>query len=168
MSRFLDLLNEKQLTLVAEVGEWSLPFAKDGVAAGADAFIVSYFDGCEKILEDILIPCGISFDSKIDKKDLQKYKDIAEKFDFLAVGLKDVKLFSKVNIAKIANLNDKFNIDQLVSITEKEVQGINAAIIPSSQEGKDLLIGDLQNYIAIAISSNLPVIIPTQKNIKAS
>ncbi len=34
--------------------------------------------------------------------------------------------------------------------------------------GKELVIGDLQNYIAIALSSNLPVIIPTQRHIKPS
>jgi len=51
---------------------------------------------------------------------------------------------------------------------DEKIDAIDAAIIPPNQLGKELIVGDLQNYIAIAMSSNIPVMVPTQRSIKPS
>jgi hypothetical protein len=53
-------------------------------------------------------------------------------------------------------------------LSERPIDGLDAAVIMPEDWGKDLNVGDLQQYITIAMSTNLPVIVPAQKSIRAS
>jgi len=165
MSRLLELLQEKPLTLVVELPESTVEMAKAAEDAGAQALIIKHGFDDEKILESVSIPVGLDISKEIPE-DVDRL--INMNFDFINFPPESIDKYVSSPKGKIVSLDDNYNLDKLMSVNEESVEGINAAIVPIHQQVKDLLVGDLQNYIAIALSSNLPVLIPTQRSIKIS
>src|SRR3989339_126073 len=165
MSRLLELLQEKPLTLVVELPESTVEMAKAAEDAGAQALMIKHGFDDEKILESVSIPVGLDISKEIPE-DVDRL--INMNFDFINFPPESIDKYVSSPKGKIVSLDDNYNLDKLMSVNEESVEGINAAIVPIHQQVKDLLVGDLQNYIAIALSSNLPVLIPTQRSIKIS
>ncbi len=177
MSKLLDLLNKNKLTLIVDLPQNSVALAKAALEGGADAIKVNLTQGFEEErprLEDILdaidIPLGITPGEKTCATEEEIEKIIEMGFDFLDMNLEYMPpwLLQKKGIMKIAILNEKYTIDKLIGLGSLGIDALEAAIVPSSGYGKELLAGDLQNYIAITISSELPIIVPTQRAIKLS
>ena len=91
-------------------------------------------------------------------------------FDFLNMKRDHLpEYYSKIKgIAKVLSLGNRFTIDLVLGIGEHGADALDATIIPAAEQGKDLVIGDLQNYISIIIAAGIPVIIPTQRSIRPS
>ena len=163
MSKLLEMLSGKKMTLIVQLPENNSEMAKAAEAAGADALIIN--EG--EIIKNIKIPIGIdlSGQGKLDEKELKKY----EKYDFINFHFDSLSAISKrIKTGKIIALSNSYTLDKVIGVENIGAQAIDAAIVPLSQASRDLVVGDLQNYIAIAISSGLPVIIPTQRTIKPS
>jgi len=165
MSKLLKLLKEKPLTLIVHLPENSVEMAQAAEASGADALLVTHGEDEEEILKAVSIPVGLDVDKALPK---QVEKKLELKFDFLNFHPDVLEHYGKLKKTKIVALDDTFTLDKLMNIGDKPIDGIDAAIIPINQEGRELIVGDLQNYIAIALSSDLPVIIPTQRSIRVS
>ena len=163
MSRLLDAMKSKTLTLIVHIPENVVDLAKAAESSGADVLIVSYDKEADKIPKEVSIPVGLDL-SLSAPKDIESLSG----FDFINFNHNALDNYANFKNTKVIILDDYYTLDKLMSITAKNIDAINAAIIPIRQKGKDLLVGDLQNYIAIALSSNLPVIIPTQRSIKVS
>jgi hypothetical protein len=161
MSKLLKMMKEKPLTLIVHLPENKAELAEAAEAAGAEALMIDQGYDEEKILQAVKIPVGLN---------AGELKETELKFDFINFPAEALAEFGKLKkIARIASLNENYTLDKLMLVSEKEIDAVDAAIIPLHQFGKELVIGDLQNYIAITLSSaKLPVIIPTQRNIKPS
>lgn len=161
MSKLLKMLKEKPLTLIVHLPDNKLELAQAAEAAGAEALMIDQGYDEEKILRAVKIPVGLN---------AGELKETELKFDFINFPAEALGEFGKLKkIARIASLNENYTLDKLMQVSGKGIDAVDAAIIPLHQFGKELVVGDLQNYIAITLSSaKLPVIIPTQRNIKPS
>lgn len=167
MSKLLKQLKEKKVTLIVELPSNDLPLAQAAIEAGADALIVKDHEKANEILKGVEVPVGVdlSQSTKISEKELKGY----DKFDFISFHFEVLPTIAKGSKnGRILALNEEYTLDKLIGVEDTGAQAIDAAIVPLSQKNKELMVGDLQNYIAIAISSNLPVIVPTQRHIKPS
>lgn len=161
MSKLLKMLKEKPLTLIVHLPENRLELAQAAEAAGAEALLIDQGFDEEKVIQGVKIPVGVNAADKLSGEN---------KYDFVIFPVGALGEFSKLKkTARIASLDESYTLDKLMQVNEKEIDAVDAAIIPLHQFGKELVVGDLQNYIAITLSSaKLPVIIPTQRNIKPS
>jgi hypothetical protein len=161
MSKLLKMLKEKPLTLIVHLPDNKVELAQAAEAAGAEALMIDQGFDEDKILKAVKIPVGLNATEKLTGKN---------KYDFVNFPAEALLEFGKLKkIARIAELNESYTLDKLMQVDEKEIDAVDAAIIPLHQFGKELVVGDLQNYIAITLSSaKLPVIIPTQRHIKPS
>ncbi|MBI5700946.1 hypothetical protein HZC34_03740 [Candidatus Saganbacteria bacterium] len=165
MSKLLKYLSEKPLTLIVNIPENNIEMANAAVQSGADVLVLNQGYDEEKILKASSVPVGLDVnDAEI--KEIEKLLDL--KFDFINFHHQALDQYIKLKKAKIIALDENYTLDNLMQLSDKKIEAIDAAIIPISQSIKDLMVGDLQNYIAIALSSNIPVIIPTQRSIKPS
>lgn len=165
MSKLLAMLKEKPLTLVVHLPENNIEMAQAAEKMGADALMVSQGYDEEKVLDAVSIPVGLDLAASDPKSSASLLK---LDFDFINFHPSHIEHYEKFKKTKIAMLDEEFTLDKLMSAMDKKIDAIDAAIIPIAQSPKELVVGDLQNYIAIALSSNLPVLIPTQRNIKSS
>lgn len=162
MTKLRRLLKKNQITLIVEL-EYNDPnLAELAQRHGADAVLLDSIEGSNQVLNKLWIPVGLNLknDAEVEKSDL-------EPFDFVNFDIRkldEVKDFDKTKIVSVA---DDYSIDSLMSI-ENDVEAIDATIVPMTQGVRNLLVGDLQNYISIIISADLPVVIPTQRSIKPS
>ena len=161
MSKLLKMLKEKPLTLIVHLPENKLELAQAAEAAGAEALLIDQGFDEEKVIQGVKIPVGVNAADKLSEEN---------RYDFVIFPAGALGEFSKLKkIGRIASLDESYTLDKLMQVNEKEIDAVDAAIIPLHQFGKELVVGDLQNYIAITLSTaKLPVIIPTQRNIKPS
>jgi len=167
MSKLLKLLKEKKLSLIVELPENRVELAQEAEREGADALLVKQDYAPEDLLGAVKIPVGVDLShlEKLSDKEIKSY----EKFDFINFHFEVLALLAKQKRSgRIIALNEHYTLDRLIGLESLGAQAVDAAIVPISQASRELVVGDLQNYIAIAISSNLPVIIPTQRKILPS
>jgi len=167
MSKLLELLSKKKMTLIVQLPENSVELAKLAEAGGADALVIKNEDNNSDILKAVKIPVGVDLSMEADLN--EKQVKAHDKFDFINFHFGSLSAAAKrAKPGRIIALNDDYSLDKIIGVEDTGAQAIDAAILPVSQRSKELIVGDLQNYIAIAISSGLPVIIPTQRGIKPS
>ncbi|KAF0134667.1 MAG: hypothetical protein FD145_498 [Candidatus Saganbacteria bacterium] len=165
MSRLLDLLGKNKMTLIVELPENTIEMAKAAEQFGADALIVT--EHIPELVNSVEIPVGIdiSKNEELEEGEVKSYS----KYDFINFHCNAMPSASKkIKAGKIITLNDEYSLDKVINVEGLGAQAIDAAIIPISQGVHELVVGDLQNYISIAISSGIPVIIPTQRDLKPS
>jgi hypothetical protein len=181
MPRLVNLLNENKMTLIAALPKNDPEMAFAAAAAGADALQlhinISYFnsfyeekENLEKIVKGVKIPVGIVPGQEVcaDDKEMAELKKMG--FDFINMDIDNVPsyILRLKGLSKIFSLNSKFSLDKLMQNMDKGADIFDAAIVPRSGIGKELIIGDLQNYISIVLSAGVPVIIPTERSIRSS
>jgi len=181
MSKLRKLLDSQKMTLIAEVPDNDLALATIAEDAGIDALLLrinthelndfeAEKESLERILAQVKIPVGLSagWEKLLSKKEVTQICQLG--FDFINIGIEHISssLLNSKRIGRILRLNNRFSLDDIVDVSRDEYLAMDAAIIPASSWGKELVVGDLQNYIAIVMSAGLPVIIPTQKSIKPS
>ncbi len=167
MSRLLELLKTKKMTLIVQLPENTREMAEAAEQAGADAIVVRDGEDAADIIKTVKIPVGVDISAKnpVEEKEIKAH----DRFDFISFHFEALKAVAKrVKPGKILALNDDYTLDKIIGVEDTGAEAIDAAILPLSQNSKELAVGDLQNYIGIAISSGLPVIIPTQRVIKPS
>lgn len=185
MSRILELFEKNKLTLIMSLPDNSLDMARAAIDAGADALKVHCnvvhkasgvnFGSLEEegaklmaIVKESKIPVGIVPGGKERKPTVDELDEIVKMgFDFVDMNISDMPdyLFAYNKITKVAALEKENQLEKVLDSKESNFGAIEAAIIPHLGYGQNLTIGDLRAYISIAVSSNLPVIVPTQRKI---
>jgi hypothetical protein len=175
MSRLNDLLNKEQFSLIVRLPESTKAYAIAAEEAGADAVSVS-LDLAQKDRSEIIeiacsvkIPVGISF-SGSDIKETQLKAFVKAGFDFFEIPISTMPewMMKFEGAAILGTLTSEYSLEDLTKLTKKHIDALDAAIIPQDDVGRDLTVGDLQQYITIAISTGVPVLVPTQKLIRVS
>ncbi|MFH1709527.1 MAG: hypothetical protein ABH860_00465 [bacterium] len=174
MSKLASLLRKEPLTLIVRLPENSMEMAKAAEEGGAHAIVLS-FDAGQKDKKDIVpiaksvkIPVGIKLEDSVGEQELSGFIRLGIDFVDLPLTGAQKELFKKANIGRILALGPDYSTIDLTRMPEKPIEGVDAAIIMKEEWGMDLTVGDLQQYITIAMSTTLPVIVPAQKSIKAS
>jgi len=184
MTIIVEKLKKNKLTLIVSLPENSPELAIVAQEAGADAIKVhlnvhhdasgTHFgtfaeekESLIKIIKSVNIPVGImpGADEVATESELEELKNMG--FDFLDIYVQHMPgWMSEVDgLAKIVAIGERYDIERLMSLDRFGADAVEASIIPHEQYGKKLTIGDLQDYITIAVGSPLPVIVPTQKKI---
>jgi hypothetical protein len=116
------------------------------------------------------MPVGIMPGGKIHASREEMQAMVKMGFDFFNMKMQHFAAdFSKLkDISRVVGLGNRFTIDLVLGVGQYQADAVDAAIIPSTEQGKDLVVGDLQNYISIVMSAGIPVIIPTQRSIRLS
>lgn len=174
MGKLLSLLDKNQLTLIVSLPENSIEFAKAAEESGADAIAIKIDPESKdkKQLIDIIksskVPVGARITGNISEPEINGLNKLG--IDFFDISLPEAPgwLLKMKDICKIAALDPEYMVNDLTKLADRSINGIDAAIISESDIGKDLTVGDLQQYITIALSTGLPVIVPTQKLIRVS
>jgi len=176
MPRLIELLVQQKMTLIVALPENNEALATAAAAAGADALQLSLVESWQpekakivEIVEQSKLPVGLALGQK--KLTDQALKEIAAcGFDFFMADLLAVPNYSAqlTKLSRIAALNSRFSVDNLIDLGELGADALSAAIIPTSGWGKELVVGDLQNYISIVLSTGIPVIIPTERCVRPS
>jgi hypothetical protein len=181
MPKLIELLNKNKMTLIAALPKNDPKLAEAAIAGGADALQLHINahgfedfkrerDNLEKILSTSKIPVGIVPGQKEHASQKEMNEMVKMGFDFFNMKIEHLPSFSKnlKGISKVLALGSRFTIEIVLGVKTYGAHAVDAAIIPSSEYGKDLLVGDLQNYISIVISAGIPVIVPTQCSIRPS
>lgn len=181
MPKLISLLNENKMTLMVALPKNDPEMAEAAIAGGADALQLhinlSYYktfyeekENLEKIVKDSVIPVGIVPGQAVhaDEDEMKEIKKLG--FDFFNIDADFVPPFmvELKGISRILALNSKYTLDTLMQSLAKKPEAIDVAIVPAAGKGRNLIIGDLQHYISIVLSSGIPVIIPTQRQIRPS
>lgn len=172
MPKLPELLKKNKLSIIVELPENNLELAEAAVRGGADALQIAENLTREKartkeLINKIKIPVGIS----LEKSSLNITKAVsAIGFDFINLKLEQFsgEVVKLKGISKVLSLDSKYFLGDLIEIDGMGLSALDAAILPQSSWGKDLVVGDLQNYISIVLSTGIPVIVPTQRSIKPS
>lgn len=174
MSRLVSLLNEEHLTLIVGIADNSLELAKAAEEGGADAIIIPVDPAVKDkkqlidIVESAKVPVGARLSTGISEAEVKGLQKLGIDFFDFGISASPVWMMKLKGTGKIASLDPKYVVDDLTRLTDKPIDGIDAAIVPQELYGRDLTVGDLQQYISICLSTGLPVIVPTQKLIRVS
>jgi hypothetical protein len=181
MPKLVDLLNKNKLTLLVALPENDPQLAEAAIKGGADALQlqlnihdIGNFKSEKRNLSEILklssLPVGIMPGAKKHASQKEMQEMIKMGFDFFNMKMENLPSFySKIKgVSRVLGLGSRFTIDVVLGIGKYGADAVDAAIIPSTESGRDLIVGDLQNYISIAISAGIPVIVPTQRAIRPS
>jgi len=172
MSRLVSLLSKEPLTLIVKLPENTVEMAEAAEASGAGAICLNYSedkDTLRDIIDAVKIPVGMSLDENIlTEVEMKDFKKLG--FDFIDIPSNDAPdhLLKIGGFGKILSLDPDYSEIDLTRLSDRPIDGLNAAVIMPEDLGKDLTVGDLQQYITIAMSTTLPVIVPAQKSIRAS
>lgn len=185
MGKLTDLLKKNKMTLIASLPDNSPELAKAALNGGAQALKVhinikhkasgvSFGSLAEEgaKLDSILdiaskVPVGIVPGDAARLPDEKELREIIKMgFDFYDMNLDDIPehLRTAKGISRIAAVNNKHSLESISTLKGK-YDAIEAGIIPQLGYGQTMTIGDLRCYISIAIASDLPVIVPTQRKI---
>ena len=181
MPKLVNLLNKNKLTLIVALPENDPELAKAAITGGADALQLPLnikgagsFEEEKYRLSEIVnlvrVPVGIMPGGKIQASRDEMATMIDMGFDFFNMKMENIPpFFSELKgAAKVIGLGSRFTIDLVLGVSKYSANAVDAAIIPASEFGKNLIVGDLQNYISIVMSAGIPVIVPTQRSIKPS
>lgn len=177
MPKLISLISANKFTLVVEPAENELELAKAAQEAGADALqlmvknnLAIELPHLAEIVKNAKIPVGLVLGKDVSLEDEDMRQIIKQGFDFVSVGVQHLSpvVLGNKKLSRILALDSRFSFDEVIELSKTSFEVIDAAIIPVSLKGKDLAVGDLQNYISIIISTGLPVIIPTQCKVRVS
>ena len=184
MGRLLELFDKNKLTLIMSLPENSLEMAKAAIDAGADVLKVHCnvkhkasgvsFGSLEEegaklaaILKSSKIPVGIVPGGE-RKPTVDEMKEIVKMgFDFVDMNISDMPdyFYAFDGITKVAALENESQLEKVMEKRKADFKALEAAVVPHLGYGQNMTIGDLRAYITLAVSSGLPVIVPTQRKI---
>lgn len=181
MTKLVKYLNNNKLTIIVALPKNNLELAEAAIRGGADALQfqvnVSGFgsfaeekEALQSLVRQLKLPIGLNlgYNAETSEKEVKAIKKIG--FDFVSVRMKLLPEYLRKirGLSRIVTLHSDFVFENLVGMEKIGADVLDAAIIPSPMQGKDLVVGDLQNYISIVLAAGVPVIIPTQKDIRPS
>ena len=181
MPKLIEMLNKNMLTLVVALPKNDPELAEAAVKGGADALqlhintpgfgdFAGEKENLAKVLKAVNVPVGIVTGAKKHASQLEMDKLKKMGIDFFNLDMENMPEYAaKVKgPSKVIALGPRFTIDLVLGVQKYNAEAVDATIIPATGWGKNLLVGDLQNYISIVLSAGIPVIVPTEKRIHPS
>lgn len=172
MSRLASLLGKEPLTLIVKLPDNSAELARAAEEGGADAVCLplSEEEGeIKEVIGSVNIPVGISMgENVVSETQIKAYQNMGLDFIDIPQPLATEGLLKIKGIGRVLSLGPDYSSHELTGLSKKPIDGVDASIVQEEEWGNDLTVGDLQQYITIAMSTTLPVIVPAQKAIKAS
>ena len=181
MRRLVDLLDQNKMTLITALAQNDPEMAEAATEAGTDALLLHINvrdfgdfkvekEKLARVLEVATVPVGVVTGMKEQAAKNEVEEMIGMGFDYFHINIEHVPSYipDLKDIKKVIALGARFTIDVVLGVNRYGAHAIDAAIIPTSERGKELNVGDLQNYISIVMAAGIPVIVPTQRAIKPS
>lgn len=188
MSRILNSLNSKKMTLVVSLPENTYELAKAAWESGADAIKVhiNLFHNAsqrmfgsleeqrpvlEKILKDSPIPVGVvaGEDTKICETVISDL--VAMGFDFISLYGQNmpISLCGRKDVSNLFAIDYSYSVEEVKTITNSFIADVlELSILPHEEYGKRLNARDLGRYLAFSEISKIPTLLPTQRMIYPS
>jgi hypothetical protein len=171
MNKLASLLYKEPLTLIVRIPGDPVELAIAAEEGGADAVCVDYSgdkDAIKKVIGSVKIPVGIYAEDVLTEPDIKYFQKLCIDFiDFPLGGMAESSLKTG-GFGRIMALGPDYDTLDLTRLSDRPIEALDAEIILTEEWGKDLTVGDLQQLITIAMSTTLPVIVPTQKTIRTS
>jgi hypothetical protein len=174
MGKLSSLLSKEPLTLIVRLPENSAEMAEAARSGGAHAVAMS-IDPSQKDKKDVIsiiksldIPVGITLENNIGAQELAGLVKLGVDFVDLPLAGARENPVKGPGFDRILALGPDYNAIDLTRLSEGSCAGLDAAVILEEEWGRELTVGDLQQYITIAMSTMLPVIVPAQKAIRIS
>ncbi|MFH0886693.1 MAG: hypothetical protein V1843_00850 [bacterium] len=120
-----------------------------------------------KIIKAVKIPVGLVLGTEVlpDEAEMDAIKDLGfDYFDVLQEFIPDW-LYKFEGMGRMVALDERYTFDRIMGLAYQGAQMIEAAVVPKSGYGERVQIGDLKHYISIASSMDIPVVVPTQREI---
>ncbi len=182
MSRLLDKMKTKRMTMVISLPEQTPEMAKIAEEYGADAIkthanlshrasgakFASFSEEQEllkEILSTVAIPVGIipGAEEKIEQSTLQEIKEMGFDFIDLYAHFMESSFLDIRGIAKIAACDNTYMPRDALALS-RIVDGLEVSIVPKEEYGKPLSVMDLAKYSQwMNYLSGFPAIVPSQK-----
>ena len=184
---FINMLTENSFTLVASLPENNLELAKAAIDGGAQAIKVHInvwhrasghtfgsFSDNRPFLESLIglcghIPVGLvcgGEDAFISEQELRQLEQIGLGFYSSYVNHLPPFMLRTEGITKMVAINDRYTADIVTGLELLGVDVLEGSIQPGDEYGRPLSTEDLIRYRNLAVLSNLPLLIPTQKIIE--
>ncbi|MFK4997521.1 hypothetical protein ACI2OX_08265 [Bacillus sp. N9] len=185
MSRLIQLLNEKEFSLIVSLPANDMNLVKAAIDGGADAIKVhmnvfhrasgtsfgtlqenlSFFEEMNQLFTG---PTGIvpgDEPRKITQEDIHSLKDIG--FDFLSLYAHAAPawLQSLKELSVVVAVSDRYCERELEGVDASPFDMLEASIIQAEAYGSALTLQDLWHYRYICQRVHQPVIVPSQKRV---
>lgn len=187
MSKFMDLLNHKNMTLIMSLPSNDPELARCAFEYGADVVKVHINvnhrasknsfksldeerESFSKMLSEAIGPMGIVLggDTISAQKDLKKAEEMGFSFASLYGHHMPVSVLQSEKLAKMMACDYTYSIDEIKRFKEIGVDVLEASIVHPEGYG-DILNGrDILKYHMLCKESNLPVVVPTQRKVDPS
>lgn len=187
MSKLLETLRSKKLSLIVALPENSVELAKAAEAGGADAVkahlkMVHRASGIrfgtleqerpvlEEILRSVSIPVGIvpGAEEGTSPEELAELRRMGIDFVDMFVHFSPTYMLTEPTMGRMVAITNDYDSEYLYGLNRLPgVDMVEAAIMPKEQYGKPLTFNDVARYAAIAGRlAEKPIIVPSQKALK--
>lgn len=188
MSRILDLLKRKKLTLVVSLPENNYELAKAAWENGADAIKVhinvfhnasknvfgtldEHREEFQRILNDSPVPVGIviGMDTMVAESVLEEVVRMG--FDFISLYGQHtpVSLCGRKDVSNFYAIDYSYSMEEIETISNSFLADIlELSIIHHDEYGQRLNARDLAKYLKISQTAKIPTLLPTQRLIYPS
>ncbi|MFW5889322.1 MAG: hypothetical protein ACOCUD_02970 [Bacillota bacterium] len=184
-----NVIKENGMGLIVSIPENSTEMARAAFEAGADAIKVhanvehkasgNIFPsvGEQKQLFSEIIeiadgrPVGLvpgDDAEKITKEEIELAEELG--FEFLSVYAHHapVDIIKNSNLTIVIAFNDNYELDQLMNLEGLDIDAVEASLVSKDQYFKPLTYDNILNYNYLRNNTELPIVVPTQKSIKAN
>lgn len=185
--KYLNLLNEKKLTLIMSLPENKAALAKVAWDNGADVVkvhinvehrasktIFRSFDEEQEELRKILSvakgPTGIVLGGDLNSaaKDFTKVVDAGFEFISLYAHHTPIEILESQRIIKMLAADNTYTIEEIENFGKVGADVFEASIIHPETYGQALSVREILSYQCIVEKVKIPVVVPTQRKIHPS
>ena len=183
MKRLLEVIKEKGFCLIVSLPKNSSNLAKAAQRGGADALKVHINvehqanktkfgsfkeeeENLKKIILAVSIPVGImpGAERVATEKEMEEIAQLG--FDFFDIYSHYAPLYLlKSPLGKMIALHHTYNLKEVERLGILGAEALEASIIMPSGYGKRLNLNDLAKYSVLVKTINIPVIVPTEREI---
>ena len=183
-SRLLDLMASRP-ALIVSLPRNDAELAKAAAAGGADALKVhinvhhdasgTHFGtlaeergALQQILAAVSIPVGIvpGATTMASRDDLEALREMGVDFFDAFAHHMPAWMLSLEGMGRVAAIDGSYDPKDLPALEAAGAQAFEAAIIPHSEYGTPVTVGDIARYRQICAAASKPVIVPSQRKIE--
>ncbi|UOF89503.1 hypothetical protein LSG31_16630 [Fodinisporobacter ferrooxydans] len=184
---FTALFDSKKMVLVVSLPNNDLEMAKAAVEGGADAIkvhanvehfasgkafssISEQSETLQQIVQTAGVPVGLvpGASTQALGNDLSDFIELGFSFFSIYGHHARAELLSIPDVAKMIAIDSSYTADQLAAVNHLPVDVLEVGIIDHKGYGQLLCVQDLLKYRAIADNVKKPILVPTQRAVKAS
>ena len=181
---YAKLLKENRMSLIMSLPGNNPRWAKIAIENGADVVKVhanvhhhasnhnfgsleEEKDALLEILSNAKCPCGIVVgqDVKVVRKEYEKAIDMGFSFISLYARHTPLQLLREKRIQKMIAFDDSYELGNLPELEKCNVNVFEASVMNANSYGLPLSLDELIKYKRICKATNLPVVVPTQREI---